>query len=324
MHGEQHEVGRRTFLYGTGAVAAMTSVGRAAGTGRSASGETQTEAEPAALVAHRGFAGLYPENTVGAVRESSKGESDPAADRVRADMIEIDVMPSADGDVMVFHDDTLGRLTGVSEDMADQEFWNTPTDELTEMNVLGTGERIPLLSEVMEAIPSDVAVNIEFKNPGTAEMETGKLEESAVADQRELWMEFTEQALSVAGEFENEILVSSFGEGALAAVRAVDSSVPVAWLFSGSDSISDGLDVVERYDAEALHPPKTMIAGTSLFDSESFEDVDLVEEAGSMDKTVNVWTVRSWYEAEQLQAAGVDGLIADYAGVQRFGTLEEA
>jgi len=95
--------------------------------------------------------------------------------------------------------------------------------------------------------------------------------------------------------------------------------VPVAWLFSGSDSIRDGLDVVERYDAEALHPPKSMIAGTSLFDGEAFEDVDLVDAASSMDKAVNVWTVRSWYEAEQLQDAGVDGLISDYDGVQRYG-----
>jgi len=323
MLGKLQELPRRTFLKVTGASVAGAAASGSSAARESADAEAETrvqdDEEFASLIAHRGFAGLYPENTLGAMRGAVAGQSPPTTDRVKADTIEIDVMPSADGNVMAFHDDTLGRLTDAPEGMADQYFWETPTDRLREFRVLGTDERIPTLRETLRTIPSEVGVNVEFKNPGTAEMETGKLDESAVADQRELWMEFTDRALSVAGEFDNEVLISSFGEGALAAVREVDPSVAVGWLFSGSDTIRDGLDVVERYDAEALHPPKSMIAGTSLFDGESFEAVDLVAEADAMGKAVNVWTVGSWYEAEQLQAAGVDGIIADYDGVQRYG-----
>jgi len=41
----------------------------------------------------------------------------------------------------------------------------------------------------------------------------------------------------------------------------------------------------------------------------------LIERAHAADRAVNVWTVTTWYEATQLAAAGVDGLISDYASV---------
>lgn len=41
-------------------------------------------------------------------------------------------------------------------------------------------------------------------------------------------------------------------------------------------------------------------------------DDDPIEWAHDRGKAVNVWTVTTWYEAERLAEAGVDGLIADY------------
>ncbi len=227
---------------------------------------------------------------------------------------------------MVYHDDTLERLTDAPESMADQFVWETPTEQLQQLNVLGTNETIPTLSEVMDAIPAEVGVNLEFKNPGSEDVRFAeKLDEDALQTQKELWMDLTESTFEVAADYDNEILVSSFQEGALAAVREVAPDVPVAFLFW--DSIEDGMDITERYDCEALHPPRSMIQGTEFFESEyagsegpgSFADIDLVAEAHDAGREVNVWTLTTWYHAEQLQAAGVDGLIADYDGLQRFG-----
>lgn len=286
---------------------------------------TRQDGETADLIAHRGFAGLYPENTVGAVEAASRGEDDPTADRVRADMIEIDIVLSADGDVMVFHDDELDRLTGATGETADQLLRETSTEDLRSMNVLGTSETVPTLEEVMEAIPSEVGVNLEFKNPGSGDLRFAEpLGESDLQTQKEIWMDITEGTFDIAADHDNEILVSSFYEGALAAAREVESDVPVAFLFWGS--IEDGLEITERYDAEALHPPRNMIQGTPFFgneyydgqEPETFADVDLVAEAHDAGREVNVWTLTTWRHAKHLEEAHVDGLIADYDGLQRF------
>lgn len=317
---------RRTFLKATGTtvLGAATSSSGAAGESERVTERTRSE-HTADLIAHRGFAGLYPENTVGAVEAASRGEPDPTADRVRADMVEIDLIPSADGDVMVFHDDKLERLTDATGAMADQFFWETPTEQLQNMNVLGTNETIPTLEQVMEAIPSDVGVNLEFKNPGSEDLRFAEpLGESELEAQKEVWMDMTERTFEVAADYDNEILVSSFYEAALAAVREVESDVPVAFLFWGS--IEDGLEITERYNAEALHPPRNMIQGTPFFGNEyydgqepdTFADIDLVAEAHNADREVNVWTLTTWRHTKHLEAADVDGLIADYDGLQRF------
>jgi glycerophosphoryl diester phosphodiesterase len=46
-----------------------------------------------------------------------------------------------------------------------------------------------------------------------------------------------------------------------------------------------------------------------------YADVDLVAAAEERGIGLNVWTVQSWYEAEELVAAGVDGLISDFPNV---------
>jgi len=54
------------------------------------------------VIAHRGFSGIAPENTLAAVR---------AAIEVGADMVEVDVTMTADGHVVCLHDETLDRTT---------------------------------------------------------------------------------------------------------------------------------------------------------------------------------------------------------------------
>jgi glycerophosphoryl diester phosphodiesterase len=56
------------------------------------------------IIAHRGFSGKYPENTLAAFR---------AALALGVDMVEIDVHETRDGELIVFHDYRLERLCGV-------------------------------------------------------------------------------------------------------------------------------------------------------------------------------------------------------------------
>jgi len=270
-------------------------------------------------IAHRGFAGVYPENTVAAVEQAATG----VAVGGTPEMVELDVMPTADGEIVTFHDYDLGRLTDAADELADRNVWETSYETLAELDVLGTGERVPTLEEMLDALPSDVGVNVEFKNPGSEAVRPREnLPPEARDDQRELWQAFAEDVLSTLSAFDHEVLVSSFAEGALAAVRETDPAVPLAAVFA--DSIADGMEIARRYDCEAVHPPWNAIAGTALFNAEygslgPYEDIDLVEIAHEEGRAVNVWTVERWYEADQLRQAGVDGVIADYPGVLQFG-----
>ncbi|WP_458187610.1 glycerophosphodiester phosphodiesterase [Haladaptatus sp. NG-WS-4] len=268
------------------------------------------------VIAHRGFAGVYPENTVAAIRQSTTALGSTP------EMVEIDVHPTADGEVVVFHDSRLDRLTDAPESIANQPVWDLPFETLSDVQILGTEETIPRLETVLNAIPPSVGVNVEFKNPGTLDVRTHEnLPPGERDSQKELWLPFADRVVSTLAGYDHDVLVSSFAEGALAAVREVDSTIPVAAVFA--ESIVDGFEIARRYECDAIHPPWNMIAGTELFNDEygsfgPYDDVDIVNVAHEEGYDVNVWTVESWYQATQLRDAGVDGIIADYPNVLRF------
>ena len=266
------------------------------------------------VIAHRGFAGRYPENTVAAVEAAANGGTGHAP----ADMVEIDVIPTADGTPVVFHDDTLGgRPDGGLTDRSGV-VWETDTGTVTGAKVLGTDETVPTLTEVLDAVPASVGVNVELKNPGSDELAFGTaLSDDALAAQEDVWRPFTERVLDVVGEYANDVLVSSFYEAALSTVRERDPSVPLAAL-----AVSDartGLDIARRYDCDAIHVALDAVPGTPFFDDGSHAVDDLVAVAHEEGRELNTYTVETWYQARQLVAAGVDGIIADYPGLLGFG-----
>lgn len=73
--------------------------------------------------------------------------------------IELDVQLSKDGQVVVFHDDTLSRMCGV-ERRADELTYG----ELSSLPLFGTEQRIPLFSEVLSVIGGAVPLVVELKN----------------------------------------------------------------------------------------------------------------------------------------------------------------
>lgn len=99
--------------------------------------------------------GLHDEN----VPENSLLAFQKAIDNNYA--IELDVRPLSDGTIVVFHDETLGRLTG-----RDGFISNYTYDDIKDLKLLKTNEHIPTLEEVLELVNGQTPLLIEIKNTG--------------------------------------------------------------------------------------------------------------------------------------------------------------
>lgn len=234
------------------------------------------------IVAHRGHVAEHPENTVAAI---------VAAASV-ADAVEVDVRRSASGDLVAFHDATLRRLTAVQGRVAE-----TSSESLAGLDVLSSGEPIPTLRDVLEAVPADLDLVLDLKVTGTA---------AAV--------------VTLADEFDHEIVVSSADPTVLREVRDVGAEVPLAhivqerrlnralrpfvhglpsWLYAPED-VADIVASAESLGCEAIHPRSELCLRT-----------DLVARAHAADLQVVPWTITRRRQYDALRAAGVDGVITD-------------
>ncbi len=72
---------------------------------------------------------------------------------------ELDVQLSKDGQVVVFHDDTLDRVCGVHGRVDEFSF-----EELQQMRLCGTAHRIPLFQEVLDTVRGRGPLIVELKN----------------------------------------------------------------------------------------------------------------------------------------------------------------
>jgi glycerophosphoryl diester phosphodiesterase len=148
-------------------------------------------------IAHRGFAGANPENTVAAVEAAAAS----------ADGVEVDVRRCGSGELVVHHDETVDRTTDGSGPVAD-----STAAQLASLSVDGSGSGIPTFEEVVEAVPEDVTLHAELKERGT-----GEAVEQVVADAdcEAVVSSFDPQALTeieslptALVQFEGEALVS--------------------------------------------------------------------------------------------------------------------
>ena len=101
------------------------------------------------LYAHRGLHGNgVPENSLAAFELACKAGYG----------IEFDVHITADGELSVFHDDTLARMCGVEGKTEDKTL-----EQLRALKLAGTEEHIPSLREVLDLIDGRVPLVIEIK-----------------------------------------------------------------------------------------------------------------------------------------------------------------
>ncbi len=103
-------------------------------------------------IAHRGLH----DRTIGRI-ENSRAAALAAIDRGYG--IECDVLLSADGEVVVFHDDDLDRLTAETGRVADRR-----SAELAAIRLTGSEETIPSLAEFLAVVGGRVPLVVEMKS----------------------------------------------------------------------------------------------------------------------------------------------------------------
>lgn len=109
-----------------------------------------------AIFAHRGASAYAPENTLAAFE---------LAVRQNADAIELDAKLSADGFVVVIHDQTVDRTTDGTGRVRD-----LPVAALQKLDAgraydeAFRHERVPTLGEVFEAVGRQILINVELTN----------------------------------------------------------------------------------------------------------------------------------------------------------------
>jgi glycerophosphoryl diester phosphodiesterase len=153
---------------------------------------------PAPLrIAHRGASGLYPENTLLAFRRAAE---------CGVDMLELDVLFSRDGALVVVHDQTLDRTTNGTGPVSART--------LAELRALdaGQGERIPVLEEVL-ALAGEAGLRLVVELKGADEAASTAIAEALVP------------ALDQAGWLDRAV-VTSFQPGALRRARALAPRLP--------------------------------------------------------------------------------------------------
>lgn len=117
-------------------------------------------------VAHRGASHVAPENTLSAVRSAlARG----------ADMVEVDVRRTADGALVLLHDDTLRRTTNVAQVFPSRFPWRVEELTLAQVRRLDAGrwksptfagETVPTLDEAWEAVRrAGARLLLEVKQP---------------------------------------------------------------------------------------------------------------------------------------------------------------
>lgn len=72
--------------------------------------------------------------------------------------IELDLHLTTDGRLVVFHDDTLDRVCGATGRVDEKSY-----AELQQLRLLGTEERIPLFSEVLDIVAGKIPMIVEVK-----------------------------------------------------------------------------------------------------------------------------------------------------------------
>lgn len=259
-------------------------------------------AEPPITIAHRGASGHAPEHTL---RSYELGLE------MGADYIEQDLQMTADGVLVVLHDDTLDRTAGPAggsgrvRDLRIDEiagcdvgswFNERHPDRSHPDNV---GARVPTLREVFERFGDAARYYIETKTPS----EAPGMEEALVA-------ELERAGLLPDSVSDWPVLIQSFSPESLLHLAGLEPSLPLIQLIDGPGPITDEtLEEVARY-AVGIGPDRKLVDGS------------LVRRAHALGLVVHPWTVNEADEMDRLLDAGVDGVFTDFP--DRFRRIRES
>ncbi|NTV64441.1 MAG: glycerophosphodiester phosphodiesterase [Oscillochloris sp.] len=230
------------------------------------------------VIAHRGASAYAPENTLAAFE---------LAQRQGADMIELDVQLSADGALVIFHDDTTERWDGRPR-LVNQ----CSLAELQSLNI--GGERVPTLEEALEfSRMAGIALNVELKTTGMGVRCAALLRRFGLVEQT---------------------LVSSFVPAALQELHAADPAVRLGYLM-GTRSYRPDIRLREFWPFFALKASGAFAWHPSRELPGLLPVIPLARRAGY---AVHIWTVDDPAQMRRLAAAGASGIITNTPDLARM------
>lgn len=226
------------------------------------------------VIAHRGYVSAYPENT----RAAFDG-----ALAAGADYIETDVQMTKDGQAVLFHDDTLERITGVQGKIADYTY-----EELSGMDAGKwfsddyAGEQILTLQQMLEQVrDSEAKIYLELKDIGDSE----GFEETVLA------------ATDAAG-MTQRCVFASFRYEYLEHLKELNADVQVLY-----NTLTADPGLTEAFPADFYG---------IMADAVTPEAVREVHQAS---RRVFVWTADTPNQIKRLQEMGVDGIVTNDPGL---------
>lgn len=250
---------------------------------------SETDAARPLVIAHRGGAGLWPENTMHAFEEAHK---------LGVDVIETDVRSTADGVLVLIHDASVERTTngvGSVNEMTLAELkkldagYRWSADGGKSFPFRGRGLTVPTLEEVFRAFPQ-MNFNIEPKQ------ETPSIVEPLCRLIREREM----TGRIVIGSFSHALLEKF--RRACPEIATSASPVEVNQFLAQSKAAREAS---YKPAMQALQVPEH--AGGRRVLTESF-----VEAAHRHKLKVHAWTINETAHMHRLLEIGVDGLMTDY------------
>jgi glycerophosphoryl diester phosphodiesterase len=228
------------------------------------------------IFAHRGASSDAPENTLAAF---------DLAHRQGAEAIELDAKLTADGQVVVIHDQTVDRTTQGSGRVKEMSL--TQLKELdagSHFDMRFKGEPIPTLDEVFAAFGQKLFINVELTNYASL-LDALPAEVAGLVKQHGL---------------SHRVMFSSFNPIALLRIHRLLPETPVGLLALPGNSGAWARSWPGRIiPYQALHP--------------ALDDVtpDLVEKCHRLGKRVFVWTVNQVEDMRRLMEMKVDGIFTD-------------
>tara|TARA_B100001175_G_scaffold35301_1_gene25691 strand:- start:156 stop:899 length:744 start_codon:yes stop_codon:yes gene_type:complete len=220
------------------------------------------------VIGHRGAKGHVAENTLKSIKKAMQ---------LGADGIEIDVFRCLSGEIVLFHDKKLDKLTngtGLIE--------NTSLEELKKLKVLGTNQQIPTLNEVFDVIDNKTFLNIELKGSNTAKLS----------------LEIVKQQINNNGFLKKNILFSSFNWEELKDLRKLDGNIKIA--------------LITEDDPLLAIKPALNLRAVAINPSHKTLNKKVVEKIFSAGLKIYTWTVNNKKQIYKMKKLGVNGIITDY------------
>jgi glycerophosphoryl diester phosphodiesterase len=240
------------------------------------------------LQAHRGAAGLAPENTLAAFRMALD---------LGADGTEMDLQVTKDGIVVVIHDDTVDRTTDGRGRIGDLTLIEIKRlDAGAKFGPAFRGERIPTLRELIDLVKASgrdrFRLNLEIKFAEGREGHPADLEE---------------RVLTVLTEtnFLDRVITQSFYHPSAAKMKRLVPGIPAGLLVGQKRQPADPVAAVRDHRVDYYAPHHSLVTPELL---------RTLHQAGV---PVVTWTVNDAADMRRLIAIGLgalpgDGMISDY------------